>query len=56
MQGQVSSNSVNVEVDAGPQADLSKILGDIRSQYEGIADKNRQEIEAWYKTKVRAAG
>ncbi|XP_067440448.1 keratin, type I cytoskeletal 13-like [Thunnus thynnus] len=51
LQGQVSSNSVNVEVDAGPQADLSKILGDIRSQYEGIADKNRQEIEAWYKTK-----
>jgi len=51
LQGQISSSSVNVEVDAGPQADLSKILGDIRSQYEGIADKNRQEIEAWYKAK-----
>ncbi|KAM7418414.1 hypothetical protein PAMA_015845 [Pampus argenteus] len=44
-------SSVNVEVDAVPQVDLSKILAEIRSQYEGIADKSRLEIETWFKTK-----
>ncbi|KAL3067559.1 hypothetical protein OYC64_017312 [Pagothenia borchgrevinki] len=49
MSGQVSS--VNVEVDAAPQQDMSTVLDQIRSQYEGIAEKNRHEMEAWYKTK-----
>ncbi|XP_051240787.1 keratin, type I cytoskeletal 13-like isoform X2 [Dicentrarchus labrax] len=51
MRGQVNSSSVNVEVDAKPQVDMSVILDEIRSQYEGIADKNRREMEAWYKVK-----
>ncbi|XP_010791095.1 keratin, type I cytoskeletal 13-like isoform X2 [Notothenia coriiceps] len=49
MSGQVSS--VNVEVDAGCQEDMSRVLDQIRSQYEGIAEKNRREMEAWYKAK-----
>ncbi|XP_034096287.1 keratin, type I cytoskeletal 13-like [Gymnodraco acuticeps] len=49
MSGQVSS--VNVEVDAGCQEDMSKVLDQIRCQYEGIAEKNRREMEAWYKAK-----
>ena len=53
MSGQVSS--VNVEVEAAPQQDMSRVLDQIRSQYEGIAEKNRREMEAWYKTKVRGA-
>lgn len=53
LRNQVTANSVNVEVDASPQADISAILGQMRSQYEGIADKNRKEMEAWYKGKVR---
>ncbi|KAM7393592.1 hypothetical protein PAMP_020451 [Pampus punctatissimus] len=44
-------SSVNVEVDAGPQVDLTKILDEIRCQYEGITDKNRLEIETWFTTK-----
>lgn len=53
MRGQVKASSVNVEVDGGPQENITKMLEEIRSQYEGIADKNRREMEAWYKVKVR---
>lgn len=53
MSGQVSS--VNVEVDAGCPQDMSKVLDQIRCQYEGIAETNRREMEAWYKAKVRGA-
>lgn len=55
LRSHMSSSSVNVEVDAAPQQDLAHILQEIRSQYEGIADKNRRDMEAWYKVKVRAA-
>lgn len=48
LRGQVSASSVNVEVDAKPQEDMARIMQEIRSQYEGIADKNRREMEAWY--------
>ncbi|KAI3352728.1 hypothetical protein L3Q82_019299 [Scortum barcoo] len=51
LRGQVTASSVNVEVDAKPQEDMSRILRDIRAQYEGIADKSRREMEAWYKVK-----
>ncbi|XP_070834006.1 keratin 97 [Chaetodon trifascialis] len=51
MRSQVSASSVNVEVDARPQENLSVIMEEIRNQYEGIADKNRREMEAWYKVK-----
>lgn len=49
---QVSSGSVNVEVDAKPQEDLTRILDEVRCQYEAIAQKNRKEMDAWYKVKV----
>ncbi|XP_073331269.1 keratin, type I cytoskeletal 19-like [Pagrus major] len=51
MQCQVTAGSVNVEVDAKSQDSLSVIMDEIRSQYEGIADKNRRDMEAWYKVK-----
>ncbi|KAF3687147.1 Keratin, type I cytoskeletal 17 Cytokeratin-17 [Channa argus] len=47
----VSASSVNVEVDARPQEDLSMLLNEIRNQYEGINEKNRSQMEAWYKGK-----
>lgn len=53
MRNQVSASSVNVEVDAKPQADMSALMAEIRAQYEGIAEKNRREMEHWYKGKVR---
>ncbi|XP_075947992.1 keratin, type I cytoskeletal 19-like [Anarhichas minor] len=51
MRGQVNSSSVNVEVDAKPQADLATTMEQIRTQYEGITEKNRSEMEAWYQVK-----
>lgn len=56
LRAHLSSSNVNVEVDAAPQQDLAQILSEVRSQYEGIAEKNRREMEAWYKVKVRHGG
>ncbi|XP_073539417.1 keratin, type I cytoskeletal 19-like [Phyllobates terribilis] len=47
LRGQVGGH-VNVEMDAAPAIDLTKILADVRDQYEALAEKNRKEVEAWY--------
>ncbi|XP_043079881.1 keratin, type I cytoskeletal 19-like [Puntigrus tetrazona] len=51
LRAQMTSSSVNVEVDAAPQQDLARILEEIRHQYEGVIEKNRRETESWYKGK-----
>lgn len=51
LRNQVTGSSVNVEVDARPGEDLNRVLDEIRSQYEGIAEKNRREMADWYKVK-----
>lgn len=50
--GQVGGQ-VSVEVDSAPGIDLSKILSDMRDQYELLAEKNRKDAETWFTTKVR---
>uniref|UniRef100_G3TJ38 Keratin, type I cytoskeletal 14 n=1 Tax=Loxodonta africana TaxID=9785 RepID=G3TJ38_LOXAF len=43
---------VNVEMDAAPGVDLSRILNEMRDQYEKIAEKNRKDAEEWFFSKT----
>uniref|UniRef100_A0A8I3WGG3 Keratin, type I cytoskeletal 19 n=1 Tax=Callithrix jacchus TaxID=9483 RepID=A0A8I3WGG3_CALJA len=47
LRGQVGGQ-VSVEVDSAPGTDLVKILSDMRSQYEVMAEQNRKDAEAWF--------
>ncbi|NXF37710.1 K1C14 protein, partial [Nyctibius bracteatus] len=49
-----TGGDVSVEVNAAPGEDLTKILNDLRNQYEQIIEKNRREVEQWYEVKVRS--
>ncbi|CAJ0918477.1 unnamed protein product [Ranitomeya imitator] len=49
LKGQIGGK-VNVELDSAPPVDLSKILAEVREQYEEVVEKNRQEVETWYRT------
>ncbi|XP_075071465.1 keratin, type I cytoskeletal 47 kDa-like [Mixophyes fleayi] len=40
---------VNVELDSAPPVDLSKVMEEVRQQYENMMEKNRQEAEALYR-------
>ncbi|KAM8879547.1 keratin 97 [Spinachia spinachia] len=51
MRSQVNASSVNVEVDAKRQTDITSAIDEIRAQYESIIEKNRREMEEWYKVK-----
>ncbi|XP_050791182.1 keratin, type I cytoskeletal 14-like isoform X3 [Gopherus flavomarginatus] len=43
---------ITVEMDAAPGVDLTKILADMREQYESLAEKNRKEAEQWFYTQT----
>ncbi|KAM4033290.1 LOW QUALITY PROTEIN: keratin, type I cytoskeletal 12-like [Anomaloglossus baeobatrachus] len=42
---------VNVELNAAPGVDLTKLLNDMRAQYEEIAEQNRQKVAEWFNEK-----
>ncbi|XP_075033255.1 keratin, type I cytoskeletal 17-like [Mixophyes fleayi] len=44
-------NRVNVEVDAPPAVDLSKVLLGIRNEYESLVEQNNKDVEIWFNTK-----
>lgn len=46
------TGKVSVEMDAAPGVDLTKVLADMREQYEHLAEKNRKDAEAWFFSKV----
>ncbi|NXM01039.1 K1C19 protein, partial [Tyrannus savana] len=51
LRGQVAGQ-VSVELDSAPGIDLSKILADMRDQYEQMAEQNRKDAEAWFHSKT----
>uniref|UniRef100_A0A670ZU63 Keratin, type I cytoskeletal 14 n=1 Tax=Pseudonaja textilis TaxID=8673 RepID=A0A670ZU63_PSETE len=46
------SGEITVEMDAAPGVDLTKILSDMREQYETLAEKNRRDAEQWFFSKT----
>ncbi|XP_075578802.1 keratin, type I cytoskeletal 14 isoform X1 [Pelecanus crispus] len=51
LRGQVGGE-ISVEMDAAPGIDLTKILAEMREQYESLADKNRRDAEQWFFSKT----
>ncbi|KAM3923819.1 keratin, type I cytoskeletal 47 kDa-like [Leptodactylus fuscus] len=48
-----AAGQVNVELDAPQGTDLTKILNDMRENYETLAEKNRKDAEAWFNQKSK---
>ncbi|XP_021067156.1 keratin, type I cytoskeletal 16 isoform X2 [Mus pahari] len=51
LRGQTGGD-ISVEMDAAPGVDLSRILNEMRDQYEQMAEKNRRDVEAWFLRKT----
>ncbi|XP_007465280.1 PREDICTED: keratin, type I cytoskeletal 14 [Lipotes vexillifer] len=51
LRGQVGGD-MRVEMDAAPGVDLSRILNEMREQYEKMAEKNRKDAEDWFFSKT----
>lgn len=52
LHAQIANSGLTVEVDAPKTHDLSKIMSDIRAQYEALLQKNKEDVEKWYSTRV----
>lgn len=53
MKSRIARDEVNVEVDSGPSGpELGTVLSGLRSQYEEIVKKNKDQAEQWYRKKV----
>ncbi|KAK2489563.1 hypothetical protein MC885_003443 [Smutsia gigantea] len=50
--GSQTGGDVSVEMDAAPGVDLSRILNEMRDQYEQMAERNRKDAEAWFLSKT----
>uniref|UniRef100_M3ZAD5 IF rod domain-containing protein n=1 Tax=Nomascus leucogenys TaxID=61853 RepID=M3ZAD5_NOMLE len=50
--GQKVGGEINVEMDAAPGVDLSRILNEMRDQYEEMAEKKRKDAEDWFFSKT----
>ncbi|XP_053542306.1 keratin, type II cytoskeletal 8 [Ictalurus punctatus] len=51
LQSQIKDTSVVVEMDNSRNLDMDAIVGEVRAQYEDIANRSRAEAETWYKSK-----
>ncbi|XP_008058572.1 keratin, type II cytoskeletal 6C [Carlito syrichta] len=51
MQTHISDTSVVLSMDNNRSLDLDSIIAEVKSQYEAIAQRSRDEAESWYQTK-----
>lgn len=47
------TGNVDVKVDSTESVDLTKVLDEMREQYEAVTVKNKLELEKWFQSKVR---
>lgn len=52
MKSRIARDEVNVEVDSATGPELGTILSELRSQYEGIVKRNKEQAEQWYRKKL----
>ncbi|XP_034048217.1 keratin, type I cytoskeletal 18 [Thalassophryne amazonica] len=52
MKSRIAQDEVNVEVDSAQGPDLGTVLAELRTQYEGIVQKNKEHAEQWYRKKL----
>ncbi|XP_026783690.3 intermediate filament protein ON3 [Pangasianodon hypophthalmus] len=52
---QLKDTSVVVEMDNSRQLNMEQVVKDVKSQYEEVSARSRQEAEAWYKKKFELA-
>ncbi|KAL4827242.1 hypothetical protein H8958_019504 [Nasalis larvatus] len=52
LQAQIASAGLTVEVDAPKSQDLTKIMADIRAQYDELARKNREELDKYWSQQI----
>ncbi|XP_047592588.1 keratin, type I cytoskeletal 18-like [Lutra lutra] len=52
LQNQIANSGLTVELDAPKSQDLSKIMADIRAQYEELARKNREELDKYWSQQI----
>ncbi|XP_041486727.1 keratin, type I cytoskeletal 18-like [Microtus oregoni] len=52
LETQIASSGLTVEVDAPKSQYLSKIMADIRAQYEEVAQKNREELNMYWSQQI----
>ncbi|XP_030598652.1 keratin, type I cytoskeletal 18 [Archocentrus centrarchus] len=52
MKSRIARDEVNVEVDSATGPELGTVLSELRSQYEGIVKKNKEQAEQWYRKKL----
>ncbi|XP_062969245.1 keratin, type I cuticular Ha2 [Cynocephalus volans] len=43
---------LNIEVDAAPPVDLTRMLEEMRCQYETMVETNRKDVEEWFNTQM----
>ncbi|XP_058414150.1 keratin, type I cytoskeletal 18 [Diceros bicornis minor] len=52
LQNQIANSGLTVELDAPKSQDLSKIMADIRAQYDQLAQKNREELDKYWSQQI----